>query len=280
MNIIEGKKIAEDILNRLRGAAVPKKFFAVVLAGDNSASVSFIEQKKKTAEALGVDFRWYRFPDTISQDELREEVGKIAGQKTCGSVLVQLPLPEHINRHYVLNAMPREKDVDVLGERALGAFYAHRNPVLPPVVGTVKEILDAAKFDLKGKVVSVVGLGLLIGKPIANWLMGQTKGLYLLGKGSDFSVLAKSDLVIVGVGKAGLVTPDMLKDGAGVIDFGYSTGEDGKLAGDFLSGAGATGASPADLAKLSFYTPTPGGTGPVLVAKLFENFYTLAGSEK
>lgn len=291
MIVIDGKKIAEKVFARLRAEPTPKKFFAVVLAGDNPASVSFVEQKKKTAEALGVDFRWYRLPATLSQDKLRKEVGAIAAHKTCGGMVVQLPLPEAINRHYVLNAMPRGKDLDVLGERALGAFYAKRNPVAPPVAGTVEEIVRAVNFDLHDKVVAVVGLGLLIGKPVANWLMGKTKGLYLLGSGSDFSVLKKADLVVAGTGKAGLITPDMLKNGAGVIDFGYSKGSDGKLAGDFDSAslaasdpaAARSGAARDENGardQLSFYTPTPGGTGPILVAKLFENFYTLARLQK
>jgi methylenetetrahydrofolate dehydrogenase (NADP+)/methenyltetrahydrofolate cyclohydrolase len=272
--VIDGKKIAGDILSRLSSEKKPEKFMAGVVVGDDPASLSFQSLKKSTAEKLGLDYRIYELSAELGNDGLRKEVGRIAAQKPCGGILVQLPLPEGLNRHYILNSIPQEKDVDVLSERALGAFYVGRNTVLPPVVGAVKEILDVTGLsaELKSKVVAVVGLGVLIGKPIANYLMSKTKGLYLLSKGSDFSVLANADLVIIGAGAANVVTPAMLKDGAAVIDFGYSKNGEGKLAGDFDT---TSDEARATLSKLSFYTPTPGGTGPILVAKLFENFYIL-----
>lgn len=267
---ISGKDIAQKIIEKLKTQPVPKKILAAVLVGNNPASVGFLKQKEKTAKELGVDFRIYEFPENISQDDLRKEVGKIANLKKVGGVIVQLPLPEHINKNYVLNAIPAGKDVDVLGERALGAFYAGRNPVLPPAVGVVEEILAISHLPLATSKVAVVGLGFLIGKPISVWLKGKCAEIYLLDKGSDFSILKNADLVILGVGKAGLIKPDMLKPGAGVIDFGYSTDENGKISGDFdANSLVASGYS------LSFYTPTPGGTGPILVAKLMENFYKL-----
>ncbi|MBI2033624.1 MAG: hypothetical protein HYT13_00815 [Candidatus Liptonbacteria bacterium] len=125
MNVIDGKKIAESILAKLRSKPKPEKFLATVLVGEDPASISFLKQKEKAAKELGVDFRLYKFPKEIKNDSLREEVLKISKHKTCGGVIVQLPLPEHLNKHYILNVIPREKDVDVLGERALGAFYTH-----------------------------------------------------------------------------------------------------------------------------------------------------------
>lgn len=265
MIIVDGKKIADAIINDLKSKPAPQKFVAAILVGEDPASVSFLEQKGKTAKLLGVDFRLYRFPAAIKNDELRRETEKIAAHKTCGGVIVQLPLPEHINRHYILNVIPREKDLDVLGERALGAFYAGRNPVLPPAVGVTEIIIQEMNLRPEDLRVAVVGLGLLVGRPIAVWLMRKAKELILLHRGSDFSLLKEADLVISGVGKAGLVNTAMLREGAGVIDFGYCS-VNGKLAGDF---------DPSHSELLGFYTPTPGGTGPILVAKLFENFYKL-----
>lgn len=267
---ISGLEIAGGIIERLKSETTPKKILAAVLVGKNPASISFLKQKEKIAQELGVDFRLYGFPEDIKNDDLRQEVGKVANLKKASGIIVQLPLPEHINRHYILNAIPREKDTDVLGERALGAFYTGRNPVLPPAVGVVNEILQIADFKLQDKKVAVVGLGFLVGKPIAHWLMGQVPELYLLDMGSDFSILKNADLVISGVGKAGLIKPEMLKDGAGIIDFGYSMDESGKISGDF-----DTHLPISNYQLLRFYTKTPGGTGPILVAKLFENFYQL-----
>src|SRR3989344_7479357 len=149
MDIIDGKKIAGDILEKLKTLPKPDKFLAAVLVGDDSSSISFLKQKEETAKELDVDFRLYKFPKDIKNDDLREEVGKIAAHKTCGGVIVQLPLQEHLNKYYILNAVPREKDVDVLGERAVGAFYAGRNLVLPPAVGVVKELIENCKLKIE-----------------------------------------------------------------------------------------------------------------------------------
>ena len=227
---------------------------------------------------MGVDFRIYKFPADltsspqaeIKNDDLRKEVGKIALLKPVGGVIVQLPLPTHLNRHYILNVIPREKDVDVLGERALGAFYVGRNPVLPPAVGVVEEILQDTKYKIQDTKVAVVGLGFLTGKPIATWLMDKAKKISIFKRNNDLSELKEYDLIISGVGQAGIIKPEMLKKGAGIIDFGYSFDENGKISGDFDTQLPIT-----NYQLLNFYTPTPNGTGPILVAKIFENFYKL-----
>jgi len=272
MHEIPGKNIAQRIIDELKSRPKPEKFLAAVLVGENPVSIKFLKQKEKTAKELGVAFRLYKFPESIKNDELRKEVLKIALLKKVGGVIVQLPLPEHLNKHYVLNVIPREKDVDVIGERALGAFYADRNLVLPPAVAVVKEIVDATSLRLYASKIAVVGLGFLIGKPVATWLMTKCSEIYLLRRGSNLEILKRVDLVISGVGKAGLIKPEMLKSKASIIDFGYDIDEKGKIRGDF--DASQLSNSPVNqLPKL--YTPTPGGTGPILVAKLFENLYEL-----
>ena len=299
---IDGKKIAKDILDKLKVLGTPKKNLAAFLIGDDVASFGFLKQKEKIAKELGVDFRLYKLPGDITNDQARAEVRKIAESKSTGGVIVQLPLPEHLNRHYILKAVPREKDVDVLSERSLGALYVGRNIVLPPAVGTLEAIIATCDTQLATSTVAIVGLGLLIGKPIANYLMGKTGKLYLLHEGSDLSILKEADLVISGVGIAGLIKPEMLKNGAGVIDFGYSMAQTpprtnaDSPAQVFFGNLGGQAQTNAEIKKisgdfdamslvagrvsLSFYTPTPGGTGPILVAKIFENFYTLANGKK
>lgn len=270
MQIIDGKKISGKIIDKLKTRSRPDKIFAAILIGNNLQSESFLKQKEKIAKELGIDFRLYKFSSELKNDDLREEIRKIALLKRVGGVIIQLPLPEHINRYYVLNVIPREKDVDVLGERALGAFYAGRNLVLPPAVETVKEILERENFELKNKKVAVIGRGFLVGKPIAVWLMDKVKELAVFGREGDLSDLKKYDLIISGVGKAGLIKQEMLNEDAGIIDFGYSIDENEKISGDF---------DISEIHKLSFYTPTPGGTGPILVVKVFENFYNLNKDE-
>ncbi len=271
--IIDGKKIAGEIIEKLKSGPAPKKIFAAVLVGENPASISFLKQKEKTAKELGVDFRIYKFPETAKNDELRKETVKIASLKKVGGVIVQLPLPEHLNSQYILNAVPREKDVDVLGERSIGAFYAGRNPVLPPPVGTIKEIIENLKLEIENLRVAIVGLGFLVGRPAAVWLMKKCRELRLLDKGSDLNILKQADLVITATGQAGLIKPGMLKDDAGVIDFGYSMDKNGKIRGDF--NVAEIENQKSETKNINFYTPTPGGTGPILTAKIFENFYRL-----
>lgn len=271
---IDGKQIANRILEELKKYPKPKQFFGAVLVSENPQSLSFLKQKQTVAKELGVDFRIYTFPKTITQDKLRKEVLKITEHKTCGGAIVQLPLPDSIQKQYVLNAIPREKDIDVLGERALGAFYTERNPVMPPAVGVVKKIIEETELKIENLKIAVVGLGSLVGRPISSWLKGKCSELYLLDIGSDLEVLKEADLVILGTGQAGLIAPDMINPSAGVIDFGYGE-KNGKIGGDFDMQL------PEEKYKsLSFYTPTPGGTGPILVAQLFENFYTLTQNKK
>lgn len=272
MKSINGKDSAKQIIERLKGEAVPQKIFAAVLVGDNAASESFVKQKERVAKELGVDFRIYRFPETSTNDSLRKDIGSIARSSRVGAVIVQLPLPAHCNAQYILNVIPPEKDVDVLGERALGAFYNKRGVVVPPSVAVCEELFTEENIDIHEKRVAVVGLGVLVGKPIAVWLMKNAKEVYALDQGSDLGMLKYADIVISGVGKAGLITQEMVKDGASVIDFGYSFDAEGKICGDF---SGPLLPLTTNRESRSFYTPTPGGTGPILIAKLMENFYIL-----
>ena len=135
----------------------------------------------------------------------------------------------------------------------------------------MEEIIRYWKLDIGNSAVAVVGLGLLVGRPIANWIMRRAKETILLRSVSDLGLLKQADIVITGVGKAGIITPEMLKDGAGIIDFGYGMLE-GEYSGDFDTRSLKIENSKV---KTGWYTPTPGGTGPLLVAKLFENFYKL-----
>jgi len=268
--IIEGRKIATEIIEKLKKYEKVSTFLAVFVVGKNNVSEKFIEQKKKIAGELGIDFRVYNFSEDVTQDELRKQVVKTGKHKTCGGIIIQLPLPDHINKHYVLNAIPKDKDVDVLGERALGAFYTSRNRVLPPAVEVFQEILKIQKLEIKNCSIAIVGVGFLIGKPIAVWLSGKCQNLILLDKGGDMSLLKNVDIIVCGTGSAGIIRPEMIRDNTLVIDFGYSI-KDGKILGDFSQEEFKNQNSKT---KINF-TPTPGGTGPILVVKLFENFLIL-----
>ncbi len=270
--MIDGKIIAGEITAKLKSLPKPGKFFGAALVGDDPASINFLKQKERVARELGVEFRLYRLPVAITTDELREEVGRLAAAKNCGGFIVQLPLPEGVNRHYALNAIPKTKDVDCLSEAALGAFYTERGAIAPPSVATVEEILKremAARGDLRELKAVVVGAGFLIGKPVGFWLQNRVSELVVLDAAVKdvHEKLGDADIVVAGAGHANLFGAENLKSGAIVIDFGFNRNADGKIVGDFdPKGAEEKGIR---------YTKTPGGTGPVLVAKLLENFYIL-----
>lgn len=278
--IIDGKEIAQKLIEELkkRPGAWREKFMGAMLVGEDAASVNFLKQKEKVAQELGISFRLYKAPVNVKTDDLRAEIGMLSRPKNCGGFLVQLPLPEQVNRHYVLNAIPKEKDIDSLSEQGLGAFYTGRGKVAPPAVGVVEEVLKSYSTNhvtrsreggsLRDLKFILIGAGFLIGKPVGFWLQNRAGEVTIY----DSSVknfhpnLKEADVVISGAGQAGLFGADDLKEGALVIDFGFNKKE-GKIIGDFDS-------TRAEEKNIS-YTRTPGGTGPILVARLFENFWKL-----
>jgi len=286
MLIIDGKKIAEEIIGELKKMPKPDKMLAAVLVGSAGSlqaaqSESFLRQKENIAKQLGIAFHLYKYDESITEEDLIKEIKKLGEDGQIGGIIVQLPLPAHYDRDRILTAINPKKDIDALTTES-------RKYIDPLSVAVVKDILKTYNFKLETKTVAVVGRGLLVGKPIAEWLNGRCGKLLLLNSKSNILEIKEADLVITGVGKAGLIKPEMLKSGAGIIDFGYSLVERGsqtnadrtqnnaekikkKLYGDF------------DYSKLinslthqlAFYTPTPGGTGPILVAEIFKNFYKL-----
>lgn len=285
--IIDGRKIAKEIIDRLQKYLIPKRFIGVILVGENIVSTKFIQQKKKIAEILNIDFRIYSFSESVKVDELRKKIGIIARGKTCGGLIVQLPLPSCLDRRRILNSIPKEKDLDVLSESAYEQFLTDQK-VLPPSVSTFCEILpglcNSNEGGLRHKIFEnvlcetknyqadrfvVVGNGFLIGKPISDYLRLCGKQLIVIDKEDDLLKIKDADVVILGTGVPGIVNERMIKNGALIVDFGCSF-IDGELCGDLLKPTIKNQQSTTFL-----YTPTPGGTGPILVAKLFENFYKL-----
>lgn len=271
--IIEGLKIKQELIDKLKTYPVPKKYLAAFIVAGDKIQENFLSQKEKVAKELNIDFRIYRLSPDITNDEFRKKIHQIVDRKKCGGAIVQLPLPNNLNADYILNAIPPTKDIDLLSERSIGGFYNNRSLILPPSVEVVKEILKRTNFSLAGKNIAIVGLGKLVGKPISLWLINNAKiekikNIFILDKESELDFLKLADLVILGANQGSIVTPNNLKAKAGIIDFGYSYNSAGKLIGNL------------DIANLkpnnfSFYTPTPGGTGPILIAKIFENFYAL-----
>lgn len=262
MIIIDGKQLAHNIIESLKKLPKPQKSFVAVFVGNNPASASFLKQKSKTAQDLGLEFRLEQVPETISEADLEVMIKKIGEDPSVGGMIIQLPLPPKFDQNKIISFLNSKKDVDAL---VVGT------KVLPLAVGVVKDVLTSVNYQLSDKMVGVVGRGALVGRPIAEWLLGKCREVIIFHTKTGLDRIKDCDLVITGAGKAGLIRPDMLKAGAGVIDFGFDT-VDGKIRGDFDT----SNIDPrSSILELSFYTPTPGGTGPILVAELFKNFYIL-----
>jgi len=259
--IIDGKKIRDEILAELRPKfeRLNSADLAVVWVGDDPATAKFIEQKKKFAEAAGVTLKLFEYEKDISEEALAEELEKLAQNGEIKGIIVQLPLPKHINAVKIISLIPPAKDVDGLGPDA---------KVMSPVVMAVKEILERHNVSFGGKKFVVIGQGKLVGRPVAIWLAQSGADVEVADQntGSVETFTKIADVIICGAGTPGLLQPEMIRAGAIVIDAGTSE-QAGKLGGD---------ADPACAERASLFTPVPGGVGPIVVAELFKNFLQLA----
>ncbi len=268
---IDGRKIADRILSELKNEVAEIKeppYLAAVLVGSDAGSRRFLELKKNAAEGIGIECRIYEFPENISNGELRKKLNQIVKTTTCGGMLIELPLPAHLNTQAILNAVPEEKDPDVLSQKAQGTFFAGRSKILPPSVEAVKQIFEEYEIKSKGKTAAVFGYGLLVGKPVSHWLTSQGAAVTVINEFTEnpAELSQKADIIVSGVGKSGLIKSDMIKEGAIIIDFGFASTEKG-IAGDVDFEEVSK--------KASLITPVPGGTGPIVVAAVLKNFVEL-----
>jgi methylenetetrahydrofolate dehydrogenase (NADP+) / methenyltetrahydrofolate cyclohydrolase len=266
VKIVNGNQIAQQILDQLKRkikASGMKPHLAVVLVGDDKPSATYVRKKEEAAKSIGIKFSLYKFPGTISESKLISEIKKIQEQKLSG-IIVQLPLPKNLDKKKVLNALDSEIDVDFLTWESLGKLVIGENILTPPSPGAILEILKYYKVNLKGKDIVLVGMGDLIGKPLTNILLHMPVTLTTCNKETKnlSEVTRSADVLITGVGKANLIKGNMVKKEAVVIDAGVSfIGK--KMYGDVNFD---------EVSKVaSIITPTPGGVGPITVAKLLEN---------
>lgn len=267
MIIADGSKISQTILERLRKQVASKKLrphLAVVLVGQDPASRTYVRKKQEAALSIGVKFSLHQYPEHISTETLIDELGRIQKDSTLTGIIVQLPLPPGIEKQQVLNKLNPALDVDYLSWVNLGKLVIGENPLVPPTPGAILEILNFYKIPLRGKHIVLVGGGDLIGKPLANILIQMPVTLTVCGKETRdlASFTRQADILITGVGKPELIRKDMVKKGVVVVDAGVSF-RGKKMFGDVAFGEVSK--------KAALITPTPGGVGPITVAKLLEN---------
>jgi len=268
--LINGKEIAQKINEKTatRVAELKKQGItprlAVILVGDDKPSQTYVRKKGKKAEKVGMDFDLYELPSDIKQTDLIAKIEEIQSNKLLTGLIVQLPLPKHLNTTDVLNAINPKIDVDCLADVNLGKIVMMTNYMVPPTPGAVMSILHNLKVDLVGKNVTIIGVGPLVGKPLAIMMMNEQASVCTA---NSFTRDIKdrclnAEIIITGVGKKDILRGDMIKPNTIVIDTGVSFVE-GKMYGDVnveeILSAGGT------------VTPTPGGVGPITVARLLHN---------
>jgi len=270
MQLVEGKKIQAQILAKLtkKNKAIKgtKPALAVLIVGNDKPSHTYVKMKGRVAKQIGIDFLKFDYPSSIKKEDLITEIQKIQKKHKLSGMILQLPLPGKLRKHTreIANYINPNIDVDCLSHVALGRVMMGESPLTPPTPGAIMEILKYYKIDLRGKEVCLIGRGDLIGKPLAAMLAFEPVIITTCDHNTpDISVYTKkADIIITGVGKKDLIIGKMIKKGAIVIDAGVSF-ENGKIYGD----AHVESISK----KASLLTPTPGGVGPITIAKLLEN---------
>lgn len=261
--IVDGKKVASEILKGVHARMERTAVVRAVVVAPTPATESYLSIKAARAQEAGMRLEVLQLPESVTSDEVIEAVTRTGAD----AVIVQLPLPEHLEHRRILDAIPLERDADVLSSKAYERFEKDEaNALLPPVVESVREILVRAQVSPAGKGVAVVGQGRLVGKPVAAWLVNQSAEVAVLTRESgDLSMLKDASIVVSGAGSPGLIRPEHLSEGVVLIDAGTSE-QGGAIVGD---------ADPGCAAVASVFTPVPGGVGPIAVACLFRNVSVL-----
>ena len=274
---IDGKIIAQSVKDRVKNAVNELKSqginpcLATVLVGDNSASATYVRNKHKACEEVGIITRDHKFPSSFSQKDMNELIDSLNNDDSVHGILIQLPLPDQIDEFEAISRISPIKDVDGLTPHNAGLLAMKKAALVSCTPSGVMEMFDYHKIDLEGKNVVMINRSNLIGKPLYHLLLARNATVTTChSKTKNLKEFCKAaDIVITAVGDRTkfTLTPDMIKDGAVVIDIAI-THHDGKLRGD------------ADfdqiIEKASFATPVPGGVGPMTVAMLLKNTVTAA----
>ncbi len=237
----------------------------IVYVGSNPVIEHFISMKERFAQKIGIRLNVYRLPTNISTEELVQQVHALSDKHQ--GIIIQLPLPATIDTDQILDAVPLRKDIDMLSISARSHISEGHAEVLPAVAGAIREFIERVPISLAGKKIVIIGQGKLVGAPVRAWMRTLHLDPIIVDREtSDLkSVLETADVIISGAGSPGLITADMIKEGVVLFDAGTSEVE-GKIEGDITKDA---------YEKASYYTPVPGGIGPVTIACLFKNLLKL-----
>ena len=270
--LIDGKLISNQIKEELHKEVLELKNkygrtpkLAVILVGDDPASHVYVRNKEKACEKVGIENLLIKKDASITEEELLVMIDELNNDDTVDGILVQLPLPRHINEMKVVEAISPKKDVDGFHPESAASLFLGKDGFVPCTPAGVMELLDAINYDLNGKEVVVVGRSNNVGKPVALLALQKNATVTMAHSRTKNlkEVCARADVLIVAVGKPELITADYVKEGAVVIDIGINRKADGKLCGDVKFDEVAP--------KTSAITPVPGGVGPMTVTLLMKN---------
>jgi methylenetetrahydrofolate dehydrogenase (NADP+)/methenyltetrahydrofolate cyclohydrolase len=269
--IIDGKQISLDIKNELKEKVAKYKeqgieiTLAVVKVGNDPASAVYVRNKEKACEYVGINSKTLALPEETTEEELLNVVKELNEDKNVNGILVQLPLPKHIDESKVLLTIDSTKDVDGFHPVNVGKMVIGEDTFLPCTPAGIIEMIKRADIDIEGKECVVIGRSNIVGKPMAMLMLKENATVTIAhSRTKDLKEVTKrADIIVAAIGKAKFVTADYVKEGAVVIDVGMDRDENGKLCGDvdFES-----------VSKVaSAITPVPGGVGPMTVTMLLVN---------
>ena len=266
--ILDGKKLKEKILAELKtkiDSFKTKPTLVVVLVGENPASKIYVNNKKKTAEKLGINSKIINYPSNISEKELLEKIEELNNDKDVTAILVQLPLPEHISKENIINAISPLKDVDGFTPYNFGKLFSGENPnVYPCTPKGILLLLKEYNIELEGKHAVIIGRSNIVGKPLAQLLLNENATVTICHSHTKNlpQITKTADILISAVGK-NIIKGEIIKPGCVVVDVGIFKDADGKTRGDvdFESTSKAA----------SYISPVPGGVGPMTITSLMLN---------
>ena len=278
--IIDGKALSAKLKNQMKERVEFLKStginpcLAVIIVGENPASKVYVNNKKKSCAELGIESLEYALPEETTEEELLKIIDELNKNENVDGILCQLPLPSHISEKNVINSISPEKDVDAFHPENVGHIMIGDYTFLPCTPAGVMEMLKEYEIDVAGKNCVVVGRSNIVGKPMTMLLLKENATVTVChSRTKDLvSFTKEADVLVSAVGKPGLITADMVKENAVVIDVAINRLENGKLCGD------------VDFEnvkeKASFITPVPGGVGPMTIAVLMKNTVTAAENRK
>lgn len=271
MTILDGKELSKKIKNNLKESVsslieqnniIPG--IAIVLVGNNPASEIYVRNKIKSASFCNIEAKLIRFDETITEQMLVEEVKKLNDDKKIHGIIVQLPLPKHINEQLIIDTISPLKDVDGFGILNKGKLFSGLDSIESATPKGIMRLLEEYNIDPKGKHAVVIGRSNIVGKPMAILLLNKHATVTICHSRTQNlkEITKQADILVVAIGKPKFITKDMVKEGAVVIDVGTNRVDD-KLVGDVDF---------EEVSQISSYiTPVPGGVGPLTIASLLEN---------